>query len=148
MVSLGMTAGSVYQIIFNRIGSEYLKYDVGAIMHCFLKNNNDEGLNVDLAFMLSSLPCLHTFWRAIPTSLMFFISCTTCVEKLDSILEMMQVYKCISFRTNPCTRSNVCTSNRPMAEGFTLSYEEPAKAANDGIESKGTTPTCVIVFSL
>ena len=31
---------------------------------------------VDLCFHASSLPCLHTFWHAIPTSFTFLFSCT------------------------------------------------------------------------
>ena len=50
---------------------------------CLLSCEKDVGIGLcqyanDLCFHASSLPCLHTFWHAIPTSLTFLMFLFTC----------------------------------------------------------------------
>ena len=45
------------------------------------------------AFMLSFLPCLYTFWHAIPTSFYFFISCSHLHWAMISLSRSLDVFR-------------------------------------------------------
>ena len=51
---------------------------------------------VDLCFHALSLPCLHTFWHAIPTFLMFFKSCFCTFLMLISVTVEFEAMKTLS----------------------------------------------------
>ena len=61
---------------------------------------------VDLCFHASSLPCLHTFWHAIPTSFYIF----NVFYFLVSIL----------FCVNPLTTDDECTCHATLAASYQL----------------------------